>query len=516
MKLNELGKRRIARVVRPRRTPAAAICVCALFFAFGARAIAIDFLVTEWADINPGVIADPTPRQRDSSPRFLTSLGNQLYFAATDPSGRRLYRTEGATVASVGLIEDPTYLTQFDNAVYMSGFIDEQTELIRAASSGVSVLDVAPGDASSDPIRFNEFNGNLYFVATGPLGRELHRTDGVTVTPLADISPRELPFFEPNDFTVFNGNLYFTVDGEFGNELYRTDGASVTLVADIRAGSISSHPDWLTVVGDDLFFTAGDSASRQQIYRTTGTGAIKVSDFPSLAAVDHPRALFGFREKLYFSVARELYTNDGHDVSLLGWAQPDFFTIYQDQMIFAAFDDAHDRRLYRSDGTTITAIGTDIRYSVKSPLSYFEYQGELYFFGREFVAGTSFHGLFKTNGTSVTRLSEIELDASYPFFFEFADQLFFRAEGPSGLELYRTDGQQVFLVSDINPMGGSDASEFIQVGSRVFFNATGPHGNELYALSLVAEPTSSALLMAAAALACLRRRARNRRPLAAA
>ena len=69
---------------------------------------------------------------------------------------------------------------------------------------------------------------------------------------------------EPNRFVNIGGTIYFTADDPVsGRELWRTDGTAVgtTLVADIRPGPGSSYPSTLTNVGGTLFFTAVDAST---------------------------------------------------------------------------------------------------------------------------------------------------------------------------------------------------------------------------------------------------------------
>lgn len=492
------------------RSERACVAVLLVLIAAAAPVGANDFVVTEVADINPGTttespcliepwFCDPSPApptQRNGSPHDFTPLGDRLYFAANDLTGARLYQTDGTSVAPVGTIQGPQYLTRFKEALFLSGVAENQRELVRVDASGETVFDIGPGSGSSVPDRFTEFEGQLYFVATGWAGREVYRTDGTDISLLADLHSSGNPIFEPDDFTVFGGQLYFTADGPQGHELYRTDGTDVALVADIGVGTASSYPAMLTPVGNELYFRAS-GPNHTQIYRTSGTGARQVSDFP--ASSNQPNGLIAFHNELYFTAVAEFgsepYKTDGTTVSLLadirpgGWSAPDQYTLFDDHLYFTANDGVLGRRLFKTDGTSVMPVGENVRVTWGSGYDFYEFQGGLYFVGTQVVDGQSSTGVFKTDGEEVTKLTDATPNATGAEFVEFAGQLFFRAVGEFGNELYRTDGNQVFLVADINPAGDASPYGFTAFGGELFFGATGPHGDELYKLSVVADVT---------------------------
>ena len=71
----------------------------------------------------------------------------------------------------------------------------------------------------SFPLGFTKFKEELYFMATGPNGRELYKTDGETVVELANIHPAGDAFASSGStigytFTEFNDELYFQAEDE--------------------------------------------------------------------------------------------------------------------------------------------------------------------------------------------------------------------------------------------------------------------------------------------------------------
>jgi ELWxxDGT repeat protein len=152
---------------------------------------------------------------------------------------------------------------------------------------------IASGTNSSNPMFFTEFNGELYFSATGTnvsgIGTELYKTNGTQAgtSLVMNLNPNFSGSSNPSNFTVFNGELYFTADdGVHGRELFKTDGTTITLVKDINVGSGSSsnHSDNMMAMLEGngfLYFFAEDiSGTGYDLWKTDGTeiGTVKVSE----------------------------------------------------------------------------------------------------------------------------------------------------------------------------------------------------------------------------------------------
>ena len=73
----------------------------------------------------------------------------------------------------------------------------------------------------------------------------------------------------------------------------------------------------------------------------------------------------------------------------------------------------------------------------------------------------------------------------------FNDELYFTADGPNGEELFKTDGNTVIEVTDINPGSGSSSpDDFTIFNNELYFRATGPNGTELYVLDEIGSTTT--------------------------
>lgn len=242
-------------------------------------------------DINPG--------SAGSYPTEFAVLGDRVYFAAGGPQGRELWRTNGS----------PTETTL--------------------------VADISPGPADSNPSRLVTAGGALLFSAdTPPFDTELWRSDGTAAgtARVADINAGESPSY-PNDLTVLpNGVVVFIADdGVHGYEPWRSDGteAGTFLLDDVFPGmDWSINPSQPTtrrfaVAGGNAYFLADDGVHGTELWRTDGTvsGTQLVRDIlPGAESAFAP----------YF------------DGSLRGIGP---------LVIFAAFEPASGRELWRSDGT---------------------------------------------------------------------------------------------------------------------------------------------------------------------
>lgn len=140
-----------------------------------------------WSD-GEGVfrVGDLRPGPRGSEPRWLTSSGGTLFFAADDGAhGRELWRWRPGETAA--LVEDlvagpgssvPQELAGVDGVLYFAAFRpDTGVELWRSDSTAagtVLVQDVFPGPESSTPSRLTVSGRYLYFTANdGVHGREM-------------------------------------------------------------------------------------------------------------------------------------------------------------------------------------------------------------------------------------------------------------------------------------------------------------------------------------------------------
>ena len=178
----------------------------------------------------------------------LTEFNGQLFFVANDEiTGNELWVSDGTTAGTKLLKDINPEITSYEG---------------------------------SEPSKFTEFNGQLFFVANdGTTGNELWVTDGTTdgTRLFKDINPNsngDRPGFGPNgfgvdSFTVVGNLIFFSADDGFsGSELWVSDGTAegTMLYQDINPGFNGSSPGGFKVVGDQLFFTANDGTNGDELW----------------------------------------------------------------------------------------------------------------------------------------------------------------------------------------------------------------------------------------------------------
>jgi ELWxxDGT repeat protein len=325
-------------------------------------------VATRAADVNPG----PT----GSSPSYLASFNNRLYFGATGATGGvRLYEYSQALGAqpapgSASQAGNPQSLITFGGNLYFSAFRSNiGIELWKFDGVNQTPIDMFPGSGSSLPQHFAVFQNQLYFGANGTAGQgaELWRYSGSgTPAEAARINPGSGS--SPEHLVVFDGSLYFSaMDSTHGRELWRYNGSSATLAADIVPGGqfSSSNPTGLTVFGNKLYFAADDGVHGYELWSFDGMTAAMVSEInptPNPGNGDtflmdsNPMDLTVFDGKLYFSAndgvhGRELWSWDGSEARLVLDINPGQYgsevselTVYNGRLFFSA-DDGHDPTL---------------------------------------------------------------------------------------------------------------------------------------------------------------------------
>lgn len=227
------------------------------------------------------IVKDLYPGPVGSDPRYLTVMGNHIYFKAyTAASEDELWRSDGTTAGTTLLKEinpsgssSPYALTVVENWLYFSatdGAHGVEPWRSDGTAAGTQMIADIESGGDSAPTGFAGMGGLVYFAAhqTGS-GNELWRSDGTSggTSLVADIEPGNSgshPGYEDTQTAlVSNGNLlYFSAyTSNFGRELWVSDGSEqgTTLLRDIAPGASSGSPIQPVLVGNRLFFSAEDS-----------------------------------------------------------------------------------------------------------------------------------------------------------------------------------------------------------------------------------------------------------------
>jgi ELWxxDGT repeat protein len=433
-------------------------------------------------DLNPGPMG--------SGPRNFFEFGGELYFGASHVTDdyvytSYLYKTDGTTIRQVANDTiDSSYPWQWPSGdkLFFTANGDDGFELYYTNGNDiVTVGDLNPGPASSDPWPKAELNGEFYFTAITPQGRLLFRTDGESLFTLPLLDDGEM-YGGPSNFTQLNGELFFVAKQNNGYELFKTDGITVAEF-DINPGAAGSAPlisGWQEYQSE-LFFTAGGVNGRE-LYATDGNSV------------------------------REIDINPGPNSS-----DPLWFREFNGELYFRAIG-PNGKDLYKTDGSSV--VGFDINPgpadSEVAIHSAVEFDGNL-FFAADTLGGWE---LTRTDGVSVTTfdLNPGPSDSFPRDLTVLDDRLLFAALGSSGWAVYSTDGNTVELLADLNPHSEVETrhgyeyqiesiSGFVEFNNQLLFIARASDGYRLFSISYVPEPaTWSMLLVAISALVLSRPR----------
>ncbi|MBD2089082.1 hypothetical protein H6F67_04340 [Microcoleus sp. FACHB-1515] len=407
-------------------------------------------MYTQPRNDNPTIARDINPGRRPSSPAQFTVVGNSLFFVASDPTGRSLWRADGRNAAQLGTLGSVKKVDLGRNLVF-----DTNANLVAG--------------------RFNN-EDVLYFIAsTGNGQTALWRTNGLGATEqiftLAS-TEGQLGLSISGQPVNVNDTLYFVATGR-------------ELVLDQNGNPVLDENGNPT------------SRSRTVLYQSNGTasGTIPVS---GLSNLDRIGELTAIGNTLYFAGADGLL-----EVGAIGeevWritspgAAPESIDVVQ------GGGSSTPTNFF---GVTNPSGQTDI---------YFVAQGSdgvdrLW----SLAAGASQAVQVNNAPANTARISEdptANIFGGSPNFTVFNGQLYFTAIGTSptstqagnsiGRELWRVNNGAIELVADLKPNDTSDASSDPRQltvvnstnGATLYFTAdNGTSGVELWSYSGSGEPT---------------------------
>ncbi len=214
--------------------------------------------------------------------------GGWLFMASAEggPAGREPWRLlDGSDIAQLVRDINPGFENGYttsnaftgdpiDGVVYFAG---------ETPSSGVEpwrsdgtfdgtfrVADVAPGEFDSNPERFVEFNGHVYFGGRSPDGPQLWRVSGSDAELVATISS-DPAGIAPRPAVVFDNHLIFRAETpEHGFEWWAANGSigGVALIGDVYPGPSDGAPRPLAwVVNDTLLWEGNNGVDGRELWK---------------------------------------------------------------------------------------------------------------------------------------------------------------------------------------------------------------------------------------------------------
>ncbi|MBD2699003.1 T9SS type A sorting domain-containing protein [Spirosoma sp. BT702] len=453
------------------------------------------------------------------------------------------------------------------------------------------IKDIKPGAGSSLPEQLTNINGKLYFVADdGVHGKELWKSDGTEqgTVLVKDIIPGAVEGNVKN-LTNMNGTLFFSAKtpvpqfGIYSNQLWKSDGTeggTVELLDGQGSKPESKDPQNLTNVGGLLYYSntlALGGAGYSGLLKSDGTnspGTTRITYYPS-EPFFFPKIsqLTNLNGTLYFIYGGGLYKSTGTTASteLVKTIAPgpadnnkiQHLINVNGTLFFTANDgqagDFH--RLWKSDGTAAGTVklvdGISNPAEGPNPANLTDVNGTLYYTSRIIKGGSSYWGLFKSNGsnnpgtgffaTFVSSSSDSPLSNDVPYgatgdptlspsslinvngtlYFVFANKLW-KSNGtlegtvqvicPAAPSYLTNVDGTLYFVGGLGSIFKTDPStnqatsvytssdptaDLTNVNGTLFFTHTDPvKGKELYTLSAPPPPVSSALELKAPSYNC--------------
>jgi len=330
------------------------------------------------------------------------------------------------------------------------------------------------------------------------------------------------------DFMAAGPYLFFTANDQIvGRELWRTDGTpeGTILLGDInpdkvQSGAAAGQPlgagiEYLTAFGNQVFFAASDwhgdsfsgfqpAAFGRELWKSDGTveGTVMVKDINPGRDESMPEFLTVFQGCLFFAAydevsGRELWKSDGSiagtmlfkDInSGLPGSGPENLTVVGGMLFFAA----NLSQLWKSDGTPEGTIMVKDIYpgggASGTPRQLVAVNGRLFFTAND---GTNGWELWTSDGTESGTVMVKDIypglrNGSYPeSLTAWNGALYFTATNSEfGRELWKSDGTEAgtILLRDISPgIGGSLPADLVEFNGHLFFSANdGANGRELW------------------------------------
>jgi len=317
----------------------------------------------------------------DSYPRTLVVFNSELYFTANNGIGNYLYKTNGSNVTKVSDVQVQSGgegdMIVFNDELYFGG-IDITAKGLYKTNGTVGVETFIKEINSNNDVvayAFQEHNSGLIFIANGPDGYELWKSDGTTsgTMLMKDINPTGNAY--PSRLTLFNGEYYFSANnGVNGIQLWKTDGTNEGTVR-LKNIEMYSKPEF-KIFNSQLFFAANDGANGYELWKSDGTsnGTVMVKNIhPSDGSYPVDFAVLG--NQMYFgadggNTGAEVWKSDGTASGTVlvqdiyegaNSSDPTWFFVFNNSIFFGADDGVNGNELWKISGSTSAILDEESR-----------------------------------------------------------------------------------------------------------------------------------------------------------
>ncbi|MBK8099536.1 MAG: hypothetical protein IPK26_20700 [Planctomycetes bacterium] len=394
------------------------------------------------------MLVDANPGEGSSRPKVLGHADGRVFFAAENPtSGRELWRTDGSP-------------------------------------GGTSMaFDAVPGLGSSDPkvcgVLTVGATESLLYAADSPFGRELHRADASTVTP---VLVRNL-----TNSILSSSPRAVAGAGAGGVTARWSDGRALILAS----SPPSTSPSW------SLWAADGQSGIATQLL---GPGFLPLPETPQAIAFGDGTALLLVNYGSLSSANPSLYVTDGtpagtslaRTLPVPGIQKPRVFGLMEfgNRVYFgipaSSAESGLAQMIWSTDRTGASLQADVMPAQGLRRMADWTVVGDRIFLTGERVDGSTGRELWVWQPPAApTLVADIRPGAagsSPASLVAFRNRCFFTADdGVHGRELWASNGlaSGTFLVRDANPGPGSGAAgPLVDVGTLVYAGNDGVHGSE--------------------------------------
>ncbi len=393
--------------------------------------------------------------------------GNTLFFTAEDDaSGAELWASDG-TAGGTRLVMDiwpgqsssnPRTLTATAGRIFFIAESEQRGPELWSSdgtAAGTRRLSPAGKRTFTEPRLLTASGNGICFVADGPGGAYLWKSDGRPkgTVMLKKIADTEASYGVKQFTPLANRLLFCGSDGKHGSELWTSNGTprGTRILANIATGTKDGYNPFdeqpMATIGDQVYFRADDGIHGEELWETDGTakGTHLVQDLVPGKVGGEPRQL----------------------------------TTVGDSVFFVGYDPENQDVLWKTGNTksstrkVIDLRGDEFSSHIEEPTAF---AGQLFFTGQQ----VNTDELWASDGTpaGTSKLQPGGVPVIWPSFItELGGELYFAANlgGPgSGEELWHSDGTAAgtAMLKDLRPGPlGSSPSFLVRAGSRIFFRA---------------------------------------------